>query len=165
MAIARPAKNYLDIVKSQVSLTAGLYTVHIELNEHCPEQTSEPTTLIEWDILIDTDKNINTGTQWPLIDNDIGYDYMARMTLEDTKYGQGLLSVNTNTWSDIDYIVAIFHYEKVGNIVDLYIPAEAIGKAENFNWLIAIRKYMNGAPPNQPSVSDKSRDQRHYVFP
>ena len=158
-------ENYLDIVKTQVSLTEGLYTVHIELNEHCPQQTSEPTTFIEWDILIDTDKNVNTGTKWPLIANDIGYDYMARMTLQDTQYGQGLLIVNTNTWSDIDYIVAIFNWEKVGNIIDLYIPANAIGNPDNFNWIIAVRKYLTSDPPNLPSVSDKAPNEGHFGFP
>ena len=158
-------ENYLDIVKSQISLTAGLYTVHIELNEHCPQQTSEPTTFIEWDILIDTDKNANTGTKWPLIGNDIGYDYMARMTLQDTQYGQGLLKVNTNTWSDIDYLVAVYNWQKVGNIIDIYIPANVIGSPDSFNWIIAVRKYMSADPPNLPSVSDKAPDQGHFVFP
>jgi hypothetical protein len=158
-------ENYLDIVKSQISLTAGLYTIHIELNEHCPQQTSEPTTFIEWDILIDTDKNANTGTKWPLIGNDIGYDYMARMTLQGTQYGQGLLKVNTNTWSDIDYLVAVYNWQKVGNIIDLYIPANVIGSPDSFNWIIAIRKYMSTDPPNLPSVSDKAPNQGHFVFP
>jgi hypothetical protein len=158
-------ENYLDIVKSQISLTAGLYTVHIELNEHCPQQTSEPTTFIEWDILIDTDTNANTGTKWPLIGNDIGYDYMARMTLQGTQYGQGLLKVNTNTWSDIDYLVAVYNWQKVGNIIELYIPASAIGSPDSFNWIIAVRKYMSADPPNLPSVSDKAPNQGHFVFP
>jgi hypothetical protein len=158
-------ENYLDIVKSQISLTAGLYTVHIELNEHCPQQTSEPTTFIEWDILIDTDKNANTGTKWPLIGNDIGYDYMARMTLQDTQYGRGLLKVNTNTWSDIDYLVAVYNWQKVSNIIDLYIPANVIGSPDSFNWIITVRKYMSADPPNLPSVSDKAPNQGHFVFP
>jgi hypothetical protein len=158
-------ENYLDIIKSQVSLTAGIYTVHIELSEHCPKQTSEPTTFIEWDILLDNDKNANTGIQWPLIGNDTGYDYMARMTLENTKYGQGLLKVSTGTWSEIDYIVAVYNYDKAGNIVDLYIPAESIGNPDSFNWIIAVRKYKQGDLANQPSVSDKSPDKGHYGFP
>jgi hypothetical protein len=158
-------ENYLDIAKSQVSLTAGIYTVHIELNEHCPEKTTEPTTFIEWDILLDTDNNANTGTKWPLIGNDIGYDYMGRVTLGNSTYGQGLLKVASNTWSDIDYIVAVFNYAKVGNILELYLPAEAIGNPDSFHWIIAVRKYLNADPPNQPSVSDKSPNEGHYQFP
>jgi hypothetical protein len=158
-------EKYLDIVNSYVLLTGGLYTIHIELDEHCPEATAEPSTFIEWDVLFDTDKNPDTGTTWPLISNDTGYDYMARMNLEDKQYGGTLLETHTGVWSDIDYIVSLYNYKITGNIVELYVPAEAIGNPDSFYWIIAVRKYLADAPPNYPSVSDKLPDDGHFNFP
>jgi hypothetical protein len=151
-------ENYLDIVKSQLSLTGGIYTLHLELNGPCPVKTAEPSTFIEWDLLIDVDSSITTGTRFPLIGNDIGYDYLIRMTLENTQYGQGILTVKTNKWSNLTYKVD-------GNIVELYFLASDIGSPNSFNWITAVREYLSGAPPNLPSVSDKSPNQGHYVFP
>jgi len=151
-------EDYLDIVNSQLSLTGDIYALHLELNGPCPIKTSEATTFIEWDLLVDTDSNIATGTQFPLIGNDIGYDFLIRMTLENTTYGQEMLNTKTNVWSDITSKVT-------GNIVELYFTSNNIGNPMSFNWMTAVRKYLKGAPPNLPSVSDKSPNLQHYVFP
>jgi hypothetical protein len=163
--IGAAGEGYLDILSSQVSLENNLYTVYLELKDHCPVEADNSTAFIEWDILIDSDIDNGTGTKWPLIANDIGYDYMARATLEGSEYGQGLLDVRAKKWSDIESIVAVYNSQKVGNIVELYFPADAIGSPDRFNFIIAVRKYLTGDAPNKPSVSDKTPDSGHYPFP
>jgi hypothetical protein len=158
-------EGYLDILTSQMSLMGGLYTVRLELNSPCPVKTEEPTTFIEWDVLIDVDADASSGTKWPLIGNDIGYDYLVRMTLVDTEYRGEILNTHTHTFSDIDFIVAIYNFEEMGNIIELYFPASAIGNPESFIWITAIREYIYGDQPDQPSASDKSPNEGHYIFP
>jgi hypothetical protein len=163
--ISTTGEGYLDISTSQISLTDGLYTVRLVLNSPCPVKTDEPSTFIEWDVLIDADVDARSGTKWPHIGNDIGYDYLVRLTLEDTEYRGEILNTTTLTYSEIDFIVAIYNFEKVGNIIELYFPASAIDNPESFYWITATREYIYGDPPDQPSVSDVSPNEGHYTFP
>jgi hypothetical protein len=159
------SKEYIDIVSSRASWTAGYYTVRLELKGPCPVRTDDAGTFIEWDVLIDADSNAGTGFAWPLIGNDIGYEYLVRVGLSGSEYWGEVLTVSTNTSVDIEFIVAVYNYEEAGNILELYFPEESIGSPEKFNWITAVRQYLADDPPNLPSVSDKSPDEGHYSFP
>jgi hypothetical protein len=158
-------KYYIDIVSSQASWTGGYFTVHLELKSPCPIKTDDASTFIEWDVLIDADANASTGFSWPLIGNDIGYEYLVRVGLSGNEYWGEVLTVSTDTSVDIEYIVAIYNYEEAGNILELYFPEELIGSPEKFNWITAVRQYLADNPPNLPSVSDKSPNEGYYTFP
>ncbi|OGO37945.1 MAG: hypothetical protein A2147_04485 [Chloroflexi bacterium RBG_16_57_8] len=58
-----------------------------------------------------TDRNPATGTKWPLVGNDIGYDYLVRVWLMGTRFKQGVLNVATKATTSINYTVQ-------GNVVD-----------------------------------------------
>ncbi len=66
---------------------------------------------------------------------------------------------------EIESLIAVYNAQKVGNIVELFFPADAIGSPERFNFIIAVRKYLTNDPPDKPSVSDKTPDTGHYTFP
>jgi hypothetical protein len=160
-----PGKGYIDIRRSQISWTGGYYTAHIELNDPCPVRTDDSSTFFEWDILVDADSNSNTGFKWPLIGNDIGYDYLVRVGLNGSDYWGEVLTISTNASADIEFIVAVYNNQETGNILELYFPEALIGSPEGFNWIVAVRQYLVNDPPDQPSISDKSPDEGHYTFP
>ena len=163
--VGTTGEDYLDIVKSQVSAVDALYIVHLELKGPCPVKASDLTMVVEWDILIDVDADSSTGFRWPLIGNDLGYDYLARVILIRAEYRGEILNISADSSSEIESIVAVYNYDTMGNIVELYFPATAIDEPTQFSWIIAVRKYMIDDQPNQPSVSDKSPDTGHYLFP
>jgi hypothetical protein len=150
-------EGYLDIVRSQIFFSDRQYTARIELNGKLPNQTDLPSSFIEWDLLVDSDRNPGTGLRWPLIGNDIGYDYLIRVSLKDAKWEPIILVTSTNARHTIPYSVK-------DNIVELYFPMEAIDDSSNFNWIVAVRKYRGADLPNEPSFSDKAPDKGHYSF-
>lgn len=158
-------KEYLDIASSRISRTGSFYTARMVLNGPCPVRTEEDNTFIEWDILIDADNTAATGTLWPLIGNDIGYDYLVRVGLYGDEYRGEILATSNSQWMDIEFLVAIYNYEETGNILELYFPAEIIGSPESFNWIAAVRQYLDPEQASRPSASDKSPDEGHYTFP
>jgi hypothetical protein len=151
-------EGYLDIARTQAYFLNGTYTVRIELRAPVPGQTDASVHEIEWDLLVDADGNAATGTKWPLIGNDVGYDYLVRIWLMGATMKQGVLNTTTGAVTGVNYTVN-------GNIIEMHFAPDAIGGTDSFNWIVAVRKYMTGDPDNKPSVSDKAPGSSHYSLP
>lgn len=149
---------YLDIVNADVLKSDTNYILRMKLNGVLPRKTVQPGTFIEWDFMLDTDLNPNTGNFWPLISNDLGYDYLARVTLEDRSWGHEMLTLSNGKYTKINY-------RAIDNVIELTIPKDIISKAEGFNWTAAVREYKEGDKADSPSVSDKIANSGHFSFP
>ena len=149
---------YVDITKSELSLSNGYYLAKIELNSPLPAKTDDPSIFIEWDILVDSDCDAGTGWNWPLICNDIGSDYLLRLELKNSQYKGSVLNIKTNKWGSIEYKID-------ANIVELRFSSETIGEPANFNFVVAVRKYGERGAPQALQVADKAPNEGHYVFP
>jgi hypothetical protein len=61
-------------------------------------------TLVEWNFLLDFDRNKATGLNRPFISNDIGYDFLVQLSLENNVYTCHLLDLVKDKSETIDYI-------------------------------------------------------------
>jgi len=152
-AVQKGAELWLDITGTRVYRSGGHYTVRIELGGPVPEQFPA-STFVEWDILIDADRDTRTGQKWPLIANDIGYDYLARVARQGTNYSQMVYRVADGSIKNINYRVE-------NSAIELYVAPELIGGSQSFDWVVAIRKYQGDAPPDFPTFSDKAPNAGH----
>ena len=152
------AEPYLDIIEAELSLSNGYYLAKIKLNGPLPTKTDDTSTFIEWDILVDSDCNLGTGWNLPLICNDIGPDYRVYVGLKDSEYKASVQDIKSNTYKSIEY-------EIDGNIVELRFPSETVGEPANFNFVGAVRKYAKAGDPGTLVVADKAPNEGHYVFP
>jgi|GEM_PF-3498187 len=151
---------YLDITAVDIQKSGNQYVMLMQVNGPLPSKTPEKSTYIEWDFMIDADKNPNTGTRWPLISNDIGYDYLVRLGLYGNHLSHEVLNVKANGASPTN-----LKYRVIQNVVELTVPESAIGTTSSFNWTAAVRKYLSGAQPAQPTISDKVPDKGHFSYP
>ena len=159
---------YLDIVRSEVyviltSLTEGELTLRMQLASALPDAQITPSRLIEWDFLTDLDRNPDTGMKWPLVANDMGYDFLIRLGLQGGKYQSTMLTVSSNTWQPVEYRIE-------GNVVEIYlkisdlIPSVGglITGPGDLYWMVATMLYNPTDADNQPSVIDKAPNEGHY---
>jgi hypothetical protein len=159
---------YLDIQKAEISfamtsLTDGEFTLRMELKEPLPEPSNTTARFIEWDFLTDLDRNPANGFQWPLIANDMGYDVLVQLGLQNGKYQARILTISSNSWQNVEYSIQ-------GNTIEIYLEVEDLipslmnlitGPADMY-WMVATRLYMTGDADNQPSIIDKAPNQGHY---
>ena len=150
-------EQYLDIIGFEMSLSDNVYTAIIYLNMALPAKTDIPTTFLEWDLFIDNDSNSSTGQPFPLVTNDIGPDYLVRLTLQDTKFRPGAINLKTQSGGTVAYKI-----DK--NVITLNFVPEAIGNPVSFNYVVATRKYKATDPANEPSVSDKAPNLGHFIL-
>jgi hypothetical protein len=151
---------FLDITAVDIQKKGDQYIMLMQLSDNLPKKTPELNTFIEWDFMIDSDNNPSTGTKWPLISNDIGYDYLARFCLYNGIRTHEVLITKSpgGKHSTISYRV-------IKNVVELTVPDSLIGSPSSFHWTAAVRKYLSDAPAAEPSVSDKVPNQGHFNYP
>jgi hypothetical protein len=149
---------YLDITAVDVRKNGDQYTLLMKLNDNLPRKTPELDTFIEWDFMIDADKNPTTGTNWSFISNDLGYDYLVRFGLNNGARIHEVLTANGGQHTNISFRI-------IQDVVELSVPASLVGNPGSFYWTAAVRKYLSGAPAKEPSISDKVPNQGHVVFP
>jgi hypothetical protein len=161
---------YLDILRTQVSfamtsLTEGEFTLRMELKSPLPEAQGIAAQFIEWDFLTDIDRNQATGFKWPLIANDMGYDFLAQIYVQNGTYHARILNTATNSWQPVEHRIQ-------GNVVEIYADLKDLlpsigglltGPADLY-WMVATRLYMLGDADNQPSIIDKAPNEGHYTL-
>jgi len=124
------SENYLDIVKVRYRWPRNLHGSYwIEWT--LPGEDQRTTTFIEWTFCW-----IPIITQIPVQNGRSSEWYRLWLHGSCNVREQHLWSRSTESrlehWSDINYTAAVFNYAKVGNMIELYIPAEAIGNPDNF---------------------------------
>jgi hypothetical protein len=155
---------YLDIEFSQIYFVDGQWIMEIGLREAPPAlDTIIAGTLIEWDFLLDFDQDPSTGLNRQFIGNDIGWDYLVQLSIENNAYKSTLIEIATATKGAIDFVIH-------DNIIRIVIPltsaeGTAIVNPPNINWVVATIYYKDEDPRDQPSFTDKAPNEGHYIFP
>jgi len=150
---------YLDILEANLVADGSTYVGTIKLDGDIPSKTSDSSIFIEWDFMIDADKNPSTCPwgSWPLVVNDIGVDYMVRLCLiDDNRYGQ----VYDGRRDSVHYA----NSQVKGNEIRLTFSPSDIGESTNFDFVVLVRKYGNRGAPDALIVFDKAPDKGHYTF-
>jgi hypothetical protein len=155
---------YLDIEFSQIYFIDGKWIMEVGVREAPPEASAVTAgTLIEWDFLLDLDRDPVTGLNRPFLGNDIGWDYLVQLSLENNTYKSTLIEIATAVSEAIDYDIN-------DNIVEMVIPltstqGTATISPPNVNWVVATVYYKDDDPRDRPSFTDKAPNEGHYLFP
>jgi hypothetical protein len=148
---------YLDIVAADLSMYDSYYIGRIKLNGDLPVESENSTIFLEWDFLVDADLDAVTGWNWPLMDNDIGPDYLIRLEFMDSTYLATVYFLSTGSSSELEYTIE-------GDTVVITFP-RIPGQPEVFNFIVAARKYDNRGDANSLLVADKAPGTGHVHFP
>jgi len=135
----------------------------MDLRAALPEARDFTAQSVEWDFFTDIDRNPATGIKWPLVANDLGYDFLVQLRLQNGQYQARLFNVAANTWIPIEYSIR-------GDMVEMYMDIQAIIPSVgglvvtpgDLYWLVATRLYNTGDADSQPSAADKAPNQGHY---
>jgi len=150
---------YLDIIEITLVSSGSEYVGTIKLDGDVPSKTADPSIFIEWDFMLDTDKNPNTSP-WgraPLLVNDIGVDYMVRLCLlGDDRWGE-IYDGLKNSFYGIDSYVA-------DNQIKLTFSPEDIRGSTCFDFVVLVRKYGNKGAPDALLIFDKAPGEGHFRF-
>jgi hypothetical protein len=154
------AESYLDIVTYDLSLSDDTYTGTIVVNGPIPSAISSDI-LIEWDFLIDSDRNRATAPwgKLDIITNGIGVDYLARVVLVGSQFSGHAVGYAPKTTKNLTF--------KLDNqtITIQFTPSD-IGGSKDFDFVAAVRKYV---PPNAPgdrfSAADKAPNTQYITVP
>ena len=143
----------MDIVSGNLSEYDDHWEAKIKVNGTIPGQISQ-RYFLEWDIMVDTDLNINTGWDWPLYYNNIGVDYNFRLVVTGTKQYAEVWRASDDAAEDIDYSVdndtITLRFDK--------IPSDPT----SIYFVVLARKYADG---DTPLSFDKTPASGHYTFP
>lgn len=148
---------YLDIVGAEVTTSGSDYIARIILNGSLPTQTPDPQIFLEWDVYVDSDCNISTGSVWPIVTNDLGFEYAARLCLLDSNYTAQLFDFKIRKTYSMQYTIT-------GNIIELRWP-QAFYQTDKFNFIVAAKKYGERGAGTAFMLADKAPNQGHDQFP
>jgi hypothetical protein len=152
-------ESYLDIIEANLELVDDNYIGLIRLRGDIPSKTSESDIFVEWDFMIDADKKPSTSPwgHMPLLVNDLGVDYMARLCLQDDKRWAQIYNAPQNDWFGIDFEIS-------GNKIELIFTPSEIGGFTNFDFVILVRKYSDRGVTDDLIAFDKAPSKGHYAF-
>jgi hypothetical protein len=155
--------NYLDIQTSQISFIDGKWILKMGLKSTFPaEDTVTAKTLIEWNFLLDFDRNPATGLSRPFISNDIGYDYLVQLALENNHYTCILRDLAAGTLENITYLTNDNNLQMEISLTSS--NSQAIISPPAMDWGVATIFYKDEDPRDMPSFTDKAPNDGHYVF-
>jgi len=157
---------YVQVVSVDMAVSSGSYVGTINLAGIIPFSLADPNCLLEWDFLIDADRNslTNSGGPWTslpssfpqtLFENDIGADYIAGLEQHGTAYR----GVNAS-WS---VPVNLSGFLATQSVRLIFAPS-SIGGAANFDFVVTVREYAKAGNPNSLMVFDKAPNVGHYSF-
>ncbi len=146
---------YLDIVETELSSFDTYYLATIKLNQALPSKLDDSSLFIEWDFFVDADSNPVTGWNNTLLFNDIGPDYLFRLSLSGSKYTVETLDIKANKFSQRDYRVN-------GTVIELRLPKVTL-QSDSFNYITVVNKDRGGG--TELLIADKAPNQGHGQFP
>lgn len=152
--------DYLDIQSSQVVYIDGKWVLSMELKGSLPAaETVTVGTLMEWNFLLDLDRDRNTGLSRPFIGNDIGYEWLGQLALENQVYSGRFYDLVQGTRTAAEFTIN-------GNRLELVLPAapEQTAGPPAIYWGTAVIYYRDQDPRDTPFLTDKAPDSGHYVF-
>jgi len=155
------AEPYLDIVEARLIQSEAGYLARMKMNGALPSSLSDPSIFIEWDLLIDVDRDQQTHPwgSWPLIDNGIGVDMLVRLTLGPR--GEGfkaeVYDLSTRTAKRIEFKVD-------GATVQFAFPSSLIGNPKAFDYVFAVRKFGDFGRSGAETACDKSPNGGYFSW-
>jgi hypothetical protein len=148
---------YLDIVSAELTSDSSNYLFKMDLNGPLPDSTPDSTFFYEWNIYVDADSNPVTGRYWSLIENDLGCEYMARLTLLDSNYNGEVYDLVSKNREAIQYTIT-------GTMVEFSWPKKA-DQPNTFDFIVAAKKYGERGSGSAFMLADKSPEIGHCSFP
>jgi hypothetical protein len=120
---------FMDIVNAGLSLVGEEYTAKIDLAGPLPSSITPPV-FIEWDLMVDSDRDTGTGWYAPTLFNDIGVDYRIFLGLQGNQYSADVHDTRSNSFKTIQYKVD-------GATVELHFPKSSI-PTDSFNYIFVV---------------------------
>ena len=156
-----PAEGHLKIVRVALAQEEGQHLAEIELAGDLPPELSDSRASVEWDLLIDSDRNPSTSP-WgraPQFANDIGVDHMVRLCLHRDMYWAEARDCRVTPRR-----VTRVGFRKSGTSIWLMFSSGDTGEAEAFDYVVCVRKYVTEGGRSVLSVSDRYPQKGHFVF-
>jgi hypothetical protein len=170
--------DYMQVVGVDMATSSGKYVSTITLVNIWPKTAAlPPNYIVEWNLLIDTDRSNLTnpwGPQsaynmdphvWTLMDfeNDIGADYRVLLAMQGTGISMGIQTLRNDT-----YYPNTVQLETLGTLqgfaIKLTFSPSSIGGATNFDFVVAVREYATAGDPTTLMKFNKAPGVGHYSF-
>jgi len=148
---------YMDIISAEVYKEDSEYVLVLKLSGQIPERTPDSQIFFEWTIYIDADDSPASGSSWPLVANNLKFEYMARLSLLDSNYKAGLFDFNTGKSVKTKYEIS-------NDALKLYFP-ESIIRSDTFSFSLAVKKYGERGASSGFMLTDKAPNEGYYNFP
>lgn len=147
---------YLDIVEAEVYKEDSEYVLTMKMNGPLPEKTPDPQLFYEWDMYVDSDNNSSTGGFWPLVANDLGFEYLVRLMLLDSNYWAQIYDIKTNKSIDIKYTIT-------NDTIVLHSP-QTNNQINTFNFVVTAKEYGERGAGSAFILGDKAPNSFHVNF-
>jgi hypothetical protein len=152
---------YQDIagIDLRMNQDKTLYILTIELYGDVPT-TTEEGIFMEWDLMVDSDKNEKTGWSTGPLFSGIGADYYLNAFLSGSQVlAGGFVTANTSErFTDVQVTVT-------GKFIELKFPPKDIGDTAQFRYIVLTRKYDTVTKPNVLLGADRISNQGYLSFP
>jgi hypothetical protein len=126
---------YVDITGAELYRAGTTYIARIIVNGPLPKDIETDASL-RWELLMDTDRNPTTKsslwTPWPLIDNGIGVDAVAKVEIHSERpYTADIYPNGPMYWKILN-----------GTIVEMRFDSSVIGNPPAFDFAMVVTKYV-----------------------
>jgi len=149
---------YLDILESALEKHGDNWVLTVKLDGDIPLNSGDDYN-IEWDLMIDSDNDSETGWKTAVYTNDLGVDYYLNIFLNGEYMRANAIKAATSS-SIADSGMT---YKIDGAIAQLVFPAELIGDPDEFGYVVLTRKYdKTDGTLHQMIGADKMPDGGHY---
>lgn len=157
------AEAFIDIVSVDMKRSSvGGIIVEIIVNASLPTKV-DPSLWFEWNIYFDVDSNVNTGSRSSTLYNDLGVEYVMKLSLRgSTRYLAELYRMET---SSNFTLVGRPHADVVENKITFAVEKFDIQIPAKFSWMAATRKYSENPAGGAGLLIalDKAPNRLHYA--
>jgi hypothetical protein len=142
---------YLNQLTNWIENKNNMWVVTQEVAEDIPESLASPG-LIEWDVMVDADKDSSTGWKSELLFNDLGIDYYISLSLSGSD-----LSVHAQRTADLSGSYPnLVNYHTNGQQLSIGFNNDTIGNTKKFKYIIVNRQYAVEGDAKTLLAADKS---------
>ncbi|MDD5082124.1 MAG: FecR family protein [Dehalococcoidales bacterium] len=150
---------YLDIASVSASFENGHHVFTVVVNGLVPGAVEAPS-ILEWDIMVDSDNDVSTGWQSPLLFNDIGVDYYVSLSLYGSKFSVNAQEITKRP----EPYSKNLKYSTSESAVEISFTPGTIGNTSDFRYIVLTRKYGKIADANTLVSADKLPNQGHLAY-
>ncbi|MGD0424059.1 MAG: TlpA disulfide reductase family protein [Candidatus Bathyarchaeia archaeon] len=156
------ADKYIDITQVSVGKRGPTYIFNISMAGPLPPASSaSSSTFVEWDVLLDLDRNNATHPcgSYPSDDNGIGVDAIARLTWwgDNSGYSGELM-----TWPNGTQTFQTIGFKVNGTVATIYLEPSMIHNPNSFDFVYRVAKFAE--PGDKFIVEDKTPNHGHFTY-